>query len=186
MRFITRLAVVGSAIGLGALTAVPALASPATNVSFFAQGSATAQWLPSQSAIQVTVPSSSSYAVIVFHHVSATAPSSAPAFTAVDASGNSMPTSGSPRWYIQFSSGGYLFGYPAPEAFWAVNACGAGTNSYDSGSYQGDYAAALAAVNGYCPGTVTGVYIVNDSSQSTPYTDTIAGIQYNGIMYTNS
>ncbi|MHB1941395.1 MAG: hypothetical protein ACYCS9_11335 [Candidatus Dormibacteria bacterium] len=179
MRVPRRFAIVGAALGLGGLSAfaaAPVLAAPSLSVSFYAHGGATAKWVAPHSAIQLTVPNSSSYAIIVFHHFSPTASMTAPSFT-TDTYG-----SGSPRWYIQFAGGGYLFGFPSQYPYWNVEGC-----SDVSGGYPFSYTTALTALQNStsnCGGNVTGVYIVADSSQPTPAVDTLTNIQYGGIPVT--
>lgn len=178
MRILSRFAIVASALGvgcLGALTATPALASPTPTISFYTQGGSTAQWLPQHSAIQLTVPNDSSYAIVVFHHVSSALPpsSDAPSFTAP------AYNSGSPRWYIQLSGGSYLFGYPGDA--WNVDNC-PGVNDGTTFTYAG----ALLALGTACTSSVSAVYIVADSSQTVPATDVISAIQYNGEPFTTS
>lgn len=152
------------------------LANGPSTLSFYVQGGATAQWLPNHSAIQLTLPNSSSYAVVEFHKVSSVLPTVAPNFA------TTQYGSGSPRWYIQLSSGAYLFGYPSPASYWAVEAC-----SSVSANSSFTYAEAVAAITGTnCAGTVTAVYIVADSSQGVPATDVLSSIQYNSYYYTTS
>lgn len=183
MRLSGRWAAVGIATGvlsLGVLAATPALASPPPTISFYTQGASTAQWLPNHSAIQLTVPNASSYAIVVFHHVSSTLPEEAPSFVA------STYASGSPRWYIQLSDGPYLFGYPTDPATWNVDGC----PNWNSGTPL-SYEEAIAALGtcGAPTGSVFAVYIVADSSQlsltTTSATDVLSLIQYNGVEYTN-
>lgn len=178
MRISGTWAVLGTAIGvfaLGALAASPALASPTPNISFYTQGASTASWLPNHSAVQLTVPDKSSYAIVVFHHVSSAIPTTAPSFTAP------QYASGSPRWYIQLSTGPYLFGYPGDD--WNVNEC-AGVNNGTNYTYT----QAIAALSNCdsADASVSAVYIVADSSQPVPATDVISAIQYNSVAFTNS
>lgn len=184
MRVPGRFAIVAALLGVGGLSglaAAPVLAAPSLSVSFFTQGGATAMWTSGHTGIQLFVPNPSSYAIVVFHHFSSAPAPEAPSFT------TDTYASGSPRWYIQFAavspapSGGYLFGYPAQYPNWEVVNCATGDGVYAS------YGLALAALETGCSDpspTVTGVYIVADSSQGTPATDTLTSVQYGGTYVT--
>ncbi len=166
--------------GVAGFAAGPVAAAPTMNVSFYTQGASTAQWLPNHSAIQVTVPNSSSYGIIVVHHFPSILPTTEPSFT------TDTYSSGSPRWYIQLSNGSYLFGYPSQYSdYWNVEGCGA--IDAGTGYTYADALAALSTAECYGSGvTVTGVYIVSDSSQGYPATNDISAIQYDNVDLTTS
>jgi hypothetical protein len=115
--------------------------------------------------VSLTVgPSTSDYANIVFKRVSSALPMQEPTFT------TDNYNAGSPRWYIQFGQGDYLFGYPSnsnlngSDFAWSVNSCpGVDPNTYVS------YSTAVTEASA-CGTTVTGLFVVADGISPAPPT----------------
>lgn len=187
-------------LGAGIATAGAAIADnsppPAMNISFLSGAQSYAHWNPAQQSVSNHVglttggpvggPIAScgspgdrttlgdyaygcGYTKVVLHHFPATLPTQEPTFT------TDFYDSGTPRWYILFSSGDYMFGYPdrsAPNGFsWEAHVSGVVT--------YGTWAAESALMAN--SGTVTVVRIVCDASAPTPYDATISAIQYDGV-----
>jgi hypothetical protein len=204
MRIRTRLAVLAVipalALGTGIAAAGAAMADnsppPAMNISFLSGAQSSAHWNPAQQSVSTHVglttggpvggPIAScgspgdrttlgdyiygcGYTKIVLNHFLAALPTQEPTFS------TTFYQSGTPRWYILFSSGDYMFGYPdgtAPNGFsWEAHV--GGTVTYGNWTTL----SALMANSG----TVTVVRIVCDASAPTPYDATISAIQYDGV-----
>lgn len=154
--------------------AAAAVAASTITVSFFATSGSSAGWTPNHHAFKLHVAGnpSTAAAIVLLHHFPSKAPSSAPTFTA------SFYQSGTPRWYIKFANGDYLFGYPAPFSQWeAKSASGATLLAY--GSYSQAKAAVKADSGGTLP-KVKKVDIVADGSSPPPYTTTVSDVTYAG------
>ena len=116
---------------------------------------------------------STAFAVVKLHNFPTAAPTAEPTFKAT------FFQSGTPRWYIKFANGDYLFGYP-PLARWDAHKKGGGT--LPGGNYV-TYSQALAAVRTDAGGTlpnVRKVSIVADGSASLPYTAVVSHGVYAG------
>jgi hypothetical protein len=176
-----RLATVGLA-GLAALglTAGPALAGggPSPSVSFSSSNDgASAGWSHGKgSPIDLTLgsDSSSTYAMVTFHHLPDVTVGSMqePTFSTDNYS------QGSPRFYLTLSNGDSLWGYPSNanlngnDFAWSVN----NGNSYVSW-------AAVQSSEGAA--SVTGVYVIADGGQTPGTTDVITGLQVDGIPFSS-
>ncbi|MBO0728392.1 MAG: hypothetical protein J2P57_03980 [Acidimicrobiaceae bacterium] len=153
-----------------------ASASPAQNLSFnTSSDGASASWSAGKgSPIDLTVGSNSTttYAVIAFHHLPATEVGNLvqPAFT------TDNYAAGSPRYYITLSDGNSLVGYPPNSGLngsgfaWAIN----------NGNTYSTWTAVQAAER---TATVTGTYVIADGDQSPATTDVITCLSFNGTQY---
>jgi Putative Ig domain len=121
-------------------------------------------------------PGSGTIATIAINNVPPAAPAEAPSFTTDNYS------SGSPTWLMEFSGGGWLYGYPSNAGLgssnWKAARGNCSTTTLDPA--YGTYANTLAVlVNAGCAGDVTNAEIFADGNQY-PASDTITNIQYNG------
>jgi hypothetical protein len=161
------------------LVATSAAAQPSPNLSFSASDDgAAAHWSQGKgSPIDLTLGSDSlsTYAVIVFHHL----PATAVAATTEPTFSTDNYASGSPRFFLTLSDGNTLWGYPSnanlgssgAQLMWAVN----NGNTYLS--WSGVQSSAEAAA------TVTGAEIIADGDQAPGTTDTISDLSFNGIAF---
>lgn len=157
--------VCAATLAVTGLLAPGAQASKASiSASFSTGGNATAGWLPHHSGFTATLPDEGSYAVITLHHISSTAPAVAPTLV------TDNYAAGSPRWYIQFSDGDYLFGYP--NGLWDTEGPNVGYH------YGVDWATGVGYMGDE---SVTGAYVVMDASQPVPATDNITSLTYDGF-----
>ena len=145
------------------------------NLALFEQDGGTAAWGSNGDSILLGMPANPGPAGsgVQVLDTPATLPSTEPVFT------TDNYNAGSPRWYIQFASGAYVFGYPTNSGLapsnWEEKGPGARTGYLSWSTVQGDYSA----------DSVTGVYIVMDGDQSA-ITDTISYIQYDGNVLLGS
>lgn len=154
----------------GTVTYSASCTEPSTSahpdVSFWTQDGGTAAW--SGSSVALGIPQnapSSAAALIQFDNQPAALPTTEPTFV------TDNYNAGSPRWYILFSNGQYVFGYPS-------NA-GLGADSWQVGN-SGSYVSWAQVVSEFGSAHVAGVSIVMDTDQ-TNTTDTISNVQYNGV-----
>jgi hypothetical protein len=151
-----------AALGIAAVAAPAAGArGPSITVSFATGGGATLGWSAHHSGFTATLPGTSSYAVIELRHTSSEAPAAAPTLA------TDNYATGSPRWYLQFSGGDYLFGYP--NGLWDTEGPNVGFH----------YGLSYADAVGYM-GTesITSAQVVMDASQPVPATDHITELSY--------
>lgn len=104
-------------------------------------------------------------------------------------------TAGSPRWYIQFSDGFYLFGYPAQlggtanQSFTGDQWSAQGPGGQSTGGGYVTYQNALAFADPSGSAYVTAAYIVADGDQPAGTHDTLTNVQYGGstlqVQYSN-
>jgi len=179
-RIILKTVAVAAAAPLAALLVVSnASASASPNVSFGASDDgASAHWSNGKgSAIDLTLgsDSASTYAVVVFHHL----PASAVGTTTEPTFSTDNYASGSPRFFVTLSDGNTLWGYPSnaglgssgSQLSWAIN----NGNTYLSWS---DVQASAEA-----GATVTGADIIADGDQAPGTTDSITGLSFDGIAF---
>ena len=146
------------------------------NLALYEQDGGTAAWGSNGDSILLGMPASpdaNAGSGVQLVSPAATLPSTEPVFT------TDNYNAGSPRWYIQFASGAYVFGYPTNAAL--------GSNNWDEmgpGARAGyvNWSTVLADYSGT---SVTGVNIVMDGDQ-TAVTDTISYIQYGGTVLLGS
>jgi hypothetical protein len=171
------------ASGTLALTlATPARAATSLSVTLSAAGTnASAVWNSAgDPVLSVGTPSTTTYARMQVNNPPATAPAAAPTL----ASDNYH--SGSPRWYIQFANGDYLFGFPSGAGLgtsnWQVIPAASGPCHTLTHTPQFDtYLNSLAFIqSGGCDGNVTGAGIIADGGQASGTSDTITHISYDG------
>jgi len=169
----------GVAIGLaGGILAFATTADAAANltVSLTASGTgSSAVWNSAGNPVLTVGSSAGSYAEIQIDNAGTVAPTTAPTFT------TSYYDNGSPHWLISFAGGDALEGYPAQGgSIWQIVAGGGACAS--TGARDLTYVNALAAINtAGCGGNVTSAYIVADTLQPAGTSDTITGIDYNGM-----
>lgn len=156
-----------------------ASASPSPNVSFSASNDgASAHWSNGKgSAIDLTLgsDSASTFAVVVFHHL----PASAVSATTEPTFSTDNYAAGSPRFFVTLSDGNTLWGYPSnsglgstgSQLMWALN----NGNTYQSWSEVQSSAEAAA--------TVTGADIIADGDQAPGTTDSITDLSFDGIAF---
>lgn len=175
-KLLTQLAAVAAVPMMALFAATAASASPALNVSFFQGGAGNAHWLPSHSAIQLSVPDNSSYAGADLHHVISTLPDTAPFFTYTEAG---TVNGGAPRLIIAMTNG---------DNIEVVDYTAAGgpnmASSYDVYGPGGfHYNVSWADVQTLEAGVaVSDVYLVSDAYQG-GHTDTITQLQFNDTQY---
>ena len=154
------------------LTAAPAVAGQQMTVSFAASPGSSAHFIMQHKAIRLHVAGdqSTAYALVKVHHFPRTAPSAAPSFQATYFS------RGTPRWYIKFANGDYLFGFP-PIGAWDAHTT---TGGYDYGTYD-EMLTYLRTQSGGTLPHVTKVQIIADgSAQRFPYTTELSNVRYAG------
>jgi hypothetical protein len=143
-----------------------AVASSPITVSFAASSNSSAGWTHHHHAFKLHVAGNASkaFAVVKLHNFSSKLPKNAPSFDA------SFSQSGTPRWYIKFANGDYLFGYPDIGA-WETHP------TYSYGTYAQERATLRAQSGGTLP-KVTKVDIVADGSSAPPYTTIVSNVVY--------
>jgi hypothetical protein len=148
-----------------------AVASSPITVSFAASSQSSAGWTHNHHAFRLHVAGnpSSAFAVVKLHHFSSKLPHNAPTFDAT------FYQSGTPRWYIKFANGDYLFGYPTIGA-WEAHTTGGG---FHYGGYSDSVAFVRADSGGTLP-NVKKVQIVADGSAPLPYTTKVSNVVYGG------
>lgn len=136
------------------------------NFTLWQQDGGTASY--ANGAVTLTMPSSPSTAGagVELSNVPAKLPADAPTFS------TDNYAAGSPRWYIQFTSGDYLFGYPsnAPAGV-------SGMWSEVTSAHPNSYVPWSQVVTDYGTQQVSSVEIVMDMDQPST-TDTISCIDY--------
>lgn len=161
-------AALAGAVAVIGLSAGPALASPALNVSFSSSAGSTAHWLPKHSGILLSVAGnpSTAYAVASLHHFDHSAlPTEEPSFSATGYA------AGTPRLVIVMNDGAVIFGYSiGGSMLWEPHASGLPM-------YTSDWAAVTSF---YASDGVSQVFIVADGSQPLPYSATVSNIEYGG------
>jgi hypothetical protein len=168
-------------VAAGGLLALagPAGAATSLSVTLSASGTgASAVWNSAGNPVlTLGTPSATTYAQIQLNNPPSAAPADAPTFT------TDNYKAGSPRWYIQFADGDYLFGYPSAYAGannWEVMPATSGACHTVTDGSDTTYTAALAFIqNAGCGGNVTSAAIVADGDQAAGTSDTITGISYN-------
>lgn len=158
-----------------ALAVAPAVASARLTVTFAASPKSSAHYAAQKSEIKLHVAGNrlTAYATVMVHGFNSVAPSFAPSFNA------SFYGQGTPRWYIKFTNGDYLFGYPYIKAWDAHTPSG--------GYFYGSYADAVQYIrskSGTLPG-VKKVEIIADTSTPPPYTTKLTLVQYKGQYLTS-
>lgn len=177
-KLLTTVAAVAAVPVLALFAATAASASPALNVSFFQGGAGNAHWLPSHSAIQLSVPDNSSYAGADLHHVISTLPGTQPSFTYTEAG---TVNGGAPRLIIAMANGDNIevVDYTATDGTGNV----ASSNDVYGGPSGYHYNVSWTDVQGLEPGVaVSDVYLVSDAYQG-GHTDTITQLQFNDTEY---
>lgn len=166
-------AVTGGAIAL----AGPASAAASLSVTLSSSPDASATINAAGDLVLTVGSSSSTFAEASINSVPTAAPSSAPTFATNNYS------SGSPRWFINFSGGDGLKGYPSNAGLGANNwqVTSPATGDCHVASSFVTYTAALASIPSGCAGNVTGAGITADSGQGSGTTDTITNISYAGM-----
>ena len=154
-----------------------ASASPSPNVSFSASSDgASAGWTHGKgSAIELTLgsDSASTFAVVTFHHFTATTVDrlAEPTFT------TDNYAAGSPRFFLTLNDGHTLWGYPPNSGVngsdfgWAID----NGNTYDSWS-------AVQTAEGSA--SVTGAYVIAAGDQAPGTVDTVSGLSFDGGTFT--
>ena len=150
-----------------------AFTGPVNGFVLFGQfgGSATWTHTDTMASLSLSSPTQAGEAAgILLTSPPAALPAAAPTFT------TNAYNSGSPRWVIVFTNGGYVFGYPSQDSsYWQINTSHtpvAGTNH------------AYSTVTSHFAGKhVTQVYIVMDTDQAPPSTSTITTVTYNGLHF---
>jgi Ricin-type beta-trefoil lectin domain/Putative Ig domain len=165
--------VTGGAIAL----AGPASAASSLSVTLTSSTDASASINAAGDLLLTVGSSSSTFAQASINGVPTSAPGSAPTFATDNYS------SGSPRWFISFSGGDGLKGYPSNAGLGADNwqVTSPATGSCHVASSFVTYAAALASIPSGCAGNVTAAGIKADSGQGSGTTDTITNISYDGM-----
>ena len=170
----TGLGAVALATLVSAAAASAVASSPITTTLVASKGSsATPARHGTAFKLHVAGNPATAFAVVKLHGFPTKAPSTAPSFKAT------FFQSGTPRWYIKFANGDYLFGYP-PLAKWDAHKKGGGT--LPGGNYV-TYSQALAAVQTDAGGTlpnVRKVAIIADGSAPVPYTTVVSHVVYAG------
>ncbi|MGH3190875.1 MAG: putative Ig domain-containing protein [Streptosporangiaceae bacterium] len=167
-----------------AWSAGPAAAAPSLSVSLSASGTgASAVWNPAGNPVlTVGTPSATTFAQIQINSPPTPAPADAPTFT------TNNYQAGSPHWFIQFSGGDSLFGYPSNSGLggsnWQVipassGACHSLTHTPEFDTYINSL---VFIQNAGCGGTVTAAGILADGDQAAGTSDTITNISYDGEM----
>lgn len=153
------------------LAAAPALARSIT-VSFAASPASSAHFANHHKAIKLHVAGdqSTAFAVVKLHGFSTTVPNRAPSFQATYFS------SGTPRWYIKFANGDYMFGYPYDHA-WDAHTT---TGGYDYGTYKEMVAYLTTQSGGSLPNVKQVQIIADGSAQQFPYTTFLSAVRYAG------
>lgn len=157
-----------------AFAVAPAAASTHLTATFAASPKSSARYAAHKSEIKLHVAGNprTAFAVVKVHGFSSKLPKFAPNFNAT------FYASGTPRWYIKFSNGDYLFGYPS------INAWEAHTRS--GGYFYGSYADSVNYIrtqSGNLP-AVKKVQIIADTSTAPPYTTILTNVQYDGHYLT--
>jgi hypothetical protein len=157
------------------LAAAPALARSIT-VSFAASPQSSAHFAQHHKAIKLHVAGtqSTAYAVVKLHNFPTTVPNHAPSFQATYFS------SGTPRWYIKFANGDYMFGYPYDHAWDAHTTSG----GYAYGTYKAMVAYLTAQSGGTLPKVKKVQIIADGSAQQFPYTTFLSEVRYAGQSLT--
>jgi hypothetical protein len=170
-------------VAASGLIALAGAAGAATSLSVTLSASGTGASAAWDSAgdpvLTVGTPSDTTYAQIQLNSPPSAAPTDAPTFV------TNNYAAGSPRWYIQFADGDYLFGYPSnahlANSWEVMPATSAGAcHTLPTGTPQyTTYLNALAIIqNNGCGGAVTSVDIVADGDQAAGTSDTITSINY--------
>lgn len=148
-----------------------AVASSPITVSFVASSQSSAGWTHHHHAFKLHVAGNpgTAFAVVKLHNFPSKLPKSAPTFDA------SFYQSGTPRWYIKFDNGDYLFGYPTIGA-WEAHTT---TSGYHYGGYSDSAAFVRADSGGKLP-KVKKVQLIADGSAPLPYTTIVSNVVYAG------
>lgn len=154
-----------------ALAAAPALASSIT-VSFAASPGSSAHFVMQRRAIKLHVSGnqSTANAEAMLHNFPTTIPNQAPSFQATYFS------SGTPRWYIKFANGDYMFGYPYDHA-WDAHTT---TGGFAYGTYKAMVAYLTTQSGGTLPSVKKVQIIADGSAQQFPYTTFLSEVRYAG------
>ncbi len=159
-----------------AFAVAPAVASARMTVTFAASPKSSAHFAAQRSEIKLHVAGNprTAYAVVKVHGFSSVLPTQVPSFNAT------FFAKGTPRWYIQFTNGDFLFGYPSINA-WDAHI--PRTGGYFYGSYA-DSVQYIKSNSGGLPG-VKKVEIIADTSTPPPYTTILTNVQYRGQYLTS-
>jgi hypothetical protein len=163
--------VAATAIAALALAAAPALAS-SIRVTFAASPGSSARFAMHHKAIKLHVAGkpSRAFAGVVLQAFPKAVPNHAPFFRAT------YSNSGTPRWYIKFANGDYLFGHPWDRAWDAYTT----TGGFDRGTYK----AVVAYLRMQSGGTLANVKLVqiiaDGSAHKFPYTTSLSAVRYAG------
>ncbi len=177
----SRIKTVGLGFGATALVTLvlaagaAAVATSPITASFVASSASSASWTHHHPACKLRVAgnSSTAFAVVKLHNFASKLPKAAPTFDA------SFFQSGTPRWYIKFANGDWLFGYPTTGA-WETHP------TYSYGTYEQERAALKAQSGGKLP-HVTKIEIVADGSSAPadfPYKTIVSHVVYAGQAVT--
>ena len=167
------LAVTGGAITL----AGPANAASTLTLTLSSSPDASASINAAGDLLLKVGSGSSTFAEATVASVPTAAPTTAPTFATDNYS------SGSPRWFINFSGGDGLRGYPSNAGLGADNwqVTSPATGDCHVASSFVTYTAALASIPSGCAGNVTAAGIIADGGQASGTTDTITNINYAGM-----
>lgn len=179
-RFKKVLAAGGAAVAMtGGVIALagPANAATSLSVTFSSSPDASASLNAAGDVLLKVGSSSSTFAQMSISNAPTAAPTSAPTFA------TDNYASGSPRWFINFSGGDGLKGYPSNAGLgadnWQVTSPDTG-DCHVSTSFV-DYATALKSIPTGCAGNVSAAGIIADGGQASGTTDTITNINYAGM-----
>ena len=168
-------------------TKFPALSvtftGPVNGFALFGQFGGSATWAKTDTvaSLSLSIPLQTGEAAgIVLTSPPATLPTTAPTFK------TNAYLSGSPRWVIVFTNGGYVFGYPS-------NTDSSGLSPFNTTTrWQINTATSRVAGTGhpwtlvqshFTGKTVTAAYIVMDTDQAPPSTSTITTVTYGGLHF---